>query len=63
MTAVRRTDAHGLVGELDRQRFTVGLGVGQDAADPEFLTGADDAERDFAPISDKDAAQLLRHRA
>ena len=49
-----RADADRFVGQLHMERIDVRLRVNRERADAEFLTGADDAERDFAAIGDQD---------
>ena len=56
----RRADAHRLVGEADVQRLAVGLGEDGDGLDLELPAGAQDAQRDLAPIGDED---FLEHCA
>jgi hypothetical protein len=47
----------GLVGLRDVERAPVGLGVHGDGADPELAQGAEDANRDLAPVGDEDFAE------
>ena len=55
----RRPDADGLVGELDMHGVGVGRRMHGDCRDAEFLGGAQDAQRDFAAIGDKDLVEHL----
>ena len=57
--ARRRADADRFVGQLHVERIDVGLGIDRERANPEFLAGADDAQRDFAAIGDQD---FFEHR-
>ncbi len=50
----RGPDAHGLVGELHRERVAVGRGVHGDRLEPHLAAGPDDAERDLAAVGDED---------
>ena len=52
-----RADADGLVGSLDGQGGGVGLGVGDDRADAELAAGADDPQRDLAPVRDENLVE------
>ena len=52
----RRSDPHGFVGLAHVGRVRIGIGVDRDRPDPEFLAGADHAERDLAAIGDQDLA-------
>ena len=56
----RRADADGFVGELDVQRLAVGGGTDGDGFDAEFAAGADDAQRDLAPVGNED---FIKHQA
>ena len=58
----RRADVHGLVGEPDVQRVAVGGRVDGDGLDPELVAGADDPDRDLAPVGDQDAVEHRRRR-
>ena len=58
--APRRTDADVFVGEADVQRILVGLRIDGDGLDAELAAGADDAQGDFAAISDED---FLEHES
>ena len=49
-----RADADRFVGQLHMKRIHVRLRVNRERPDAEFLTGANDAERDFATICDQD---------
>jgi hypothetical protein len=51
--AGRRADTNRFVGQLDMERIDVGFGIDGESPDPQLLAGPDDAERDFAPIRDK----------
>ena len=57
---IGRADADRLVGELDGQRFAVGLAVGDDRLDAELAAAAQDPQRDLAAIGDEDLAEHLR---
>ena len=57
---VRRTDADGLVGGVDREAVRVGLAVHDDALDPELAARADDAQRDLTPVRDEDLVERDR---
>ena len=52
--AGRRADADVLVGHVDVERARVRLGVDGNGGDAELPTGADDAQRDFPAVGDKD---------
>ena len=52
--ALGRSDADRLVGESHVRAVAVGLGIDGHGLDSQFLTGADDANRDFAAIGDED---------
>src|SRR5712671_264535 len=54
---IRRPDADGFVGELDRQGFAIGLAVGDDGLDTERAARPEDAEGDLAAIGDEDLAE------
>ena len=49
----RRADMNGLVGHVDMERITVGIGIDGDRLDPEPVRGFHDAAGDFAPIGDQ----------
>ena len=53
----RRADADALVGEADMHGVGVGGGMDGDGLDAEFLAGAQDAERDLAPVGDQDLVE------
>src|SRR6185295_16410995 len=55
----RRTDAHALVGEPHMHGVGVGGRVDGDGRDAEFLGGAQNPQRDLAPIGDED---FVEHR-
>ena len=57
VTLVRRRgpDADGAVGEFQVTGVAVGFAVNGDRFDAEFAASADDAERDFASVGDKNA--------
>ena len=57
--ALGAADADGLVGQLHMQRLHISLRVDGQGLDAQFAAGADDAEGDFAAISDED---LLDHK-
>ena len=48
------TNTDGFIGHLDVHGVGVGLGVDGDGADVELLARADDADGDFAAVSDQD---------
>ncbi len=52
------TDTDGLIRQLDVEGIDVRLGIDGQRLDPEFLAGADDAQRDLAAIGDED---LVKH--
>src|SRR5204862_3407557 len=54
---IGRADADRLVGELDRERFAIGLAVGDDGLDPERPARSQNAEGDLAAIGDEDLAE------
>ena len=56
----RWPDMHGLVGHLDMQRVTVGVGIDSDGLNTHLLGGLDDAAGDLAPVGDQD---FLEHCA
>src|SRR3989454_962389 len=57
-------DADRLVGEPYREGIGIRLRVGDDAADAELAAGADDPQRDLAPVRDEDLMEhLYRARA
>jgi hypothetical protein len=49
---LRRTDTNGFVGETNVFQIAVGLGEYRDGFDPQFATGSQDAQSDFATIGD-----------
>src|SRR5207249_967470 len=51
------TDADGLVSQANGQGVRVGLGVGDDGANAHLPAGAEDAERDLAPVGDEDLVE------
>ncbi len=53
----RRADAHGVVGELDVERVTIGRRVHGDRLDSELAEGADHAHGDLAPVRDEHAVE------
>ncbi len=57
----RGAERHRSVGSPDVRGEAVGLGVDRDRLEPLLVTGADDAERDFAPVGDEDAFER-RHQ-
>ena len=54
VAARSRTDANGLVGELDVEAFFVGLRINGDRFDAHFAARAHDAEGDLATVGDED---------
>src|SRR5881296_594263 len=57
-------DVDRLVGEPHRERIGIRLRVGDDGADAELAAGADDPQRDLAPVRDEDLMEhLYRARA
>lgn len=56
--ALSFTDANGLVGQLNVHGISIRLGIDRDRADVQFLAGADDANRNLAPVGDQD---LFKH--
>src|SRR6185312_10217642 len=56
----RRTDADALVGHAHMHRVAVGRRIDRHGRNAELLAGAQDAERDFAPVGDED---LLEHQS
>ncbi len=56
----RRSDTDGLVGQQDVLQVPVRLGMDRDGADAELAAGAQDPERDLAPVGDEN---LLDHAA
>ena len=56
-------DADRLVGELDRERFAVGLAVGDDGLDAEDAAGAQDPQGDLAAVGDEDLAEHAQRSA
>ena len=56
----RRPDQHRLVGQLHRARVGVGLGVDLHRLDAHVAAGADDPQRDLAPVT---AQHFLEHGA
>jgi hypothetical protein len=59
----RVADADRAVGEADRQRIAVGLGICLHGFDAELAARANDAHGDLTPIRNQDAADRLRHEA
>ena len=55
----RRPDAHALVGEPHMHGVGVGGRVDGDGRDAELLRGAQDAQRDLAPVRDEDLVEHL----
>ena len=58
-----RADANGLVSKLDMEGLDVGLRVNGDAADAEFLAGADDAQGDLAAVGNEETLDHVRSAA
>ena len=58
-----RADANGLVGQLNMEGLNVGLRVNGDAADAEFLAGADDAQGDLSAVGNKETLNHVRSAA
>ena len=52
-----RTDAHGLLGQLDVQCVAVGRRVDRDRLDPELVQGTDHADGDLATVCDEHAVE------
>ena len=50
----RGPEAHGRVGQPDVPRVGVGIAVDGDRGHPELVAGADDPDRDLAPVGDQD---------
>src|SRR5262245_28045612 len=58
LAGFRRTDADGLVGQLDGQRIRVRGRVDDDRANAHLAAGPEDAERDLPAVGDQN---LLEH--
>jgi hypothetical protein len=58
-----RPDTNRLVSQTHRQRFSVGLRVGDDGRDTQFPARAEDAQRDLASVGDEDLADHAAHDA
>ena len=58
--ALGRSDADRLVGEAHVRGVAVGLGIDGDGLNPQFLAGANDANRDFAAVGDEDLFKPVR---
>ena len=56
LAARRGTDVHRLVGHAHVQRICVGVRIDRDRADPEPLSGADHAARNFSAIGNEDGS-------
>jgi hypothetical protein len=51
----RRPDQNGIVGHLDVERITIGLGINSDRLDPHAAGGLDDPAGDLAAIGDQNS--------
>jgi len=56
-SGIGRADTDGLVGQLHREAFAVGLAVGDDGLDAKGARGSHDAQGDLAPVGDQDLAE------
>ncbi|GAA0005419.1 hypothetical protein BRDID11002_54220 [Bradyrhizobium diazoefficiens] len=57
VTRPRGAEQHGLVGERDMHRVTVGLGIDRDRAQAHGTGGANDAAGDLAAVGDQEGAK------
>ena len=59
----RRPDRHGELRGADVRRQTISVRIDGDRFEALLVAGADDAERDFAPVGDEDARDLSHQRS